>query len=318
MDLACRFLFLWLACFIGASPVHAQTLRIGEVASIQGSASGSVGPRVRLEDGAPVHQNETIQTSAESATSLAFNDSTHLSIGPSSSVRLDRFVYEGNGTTRSAIVNVSRGIMRFGTGNSDPSRFQLRTPLATIGIRGTVLAIKVEARREVVALESGLAVVTVGSNSVTLRPGEEVVMTPRGIEGPQAGGTSGFRYDRDCGALRACYVSYVLPRYGSSLDHSGGGSGGRDPGGGGSSSGGPSTSGSDIRLKTDIRRIGMTQDGVPLYRFRYKADPDRVFTGVMAQDLLSSRPDVLSIGEDGFYRVDYARLGLTSPLPSMR
>lgn len=315
MDLACRFLFLWLACVIGASPLRSQTLRIGEVASIQGGASGSVGPRARLEDGSPVHQNETIQTAAESATSLAFNDSTHLSIGPSSSVRLDRFVYEGNGTTRSAIVNVSRGIMRFGTGNSDPSRFQLRTPLATIGIRGTVLAIKVEQRREVVALESGLAVVTVGANSVTLRPGEEVVITPRGIEGPQAGGTSGFIYDRDCGALRACYISYVLPRY-TDLQNSGGGGGsGRDPGGGG---GGPSTFGSDIRLKTGIERIGATQDGLPLYRFRYKADPDRVFTGVMAQDLLRRRPDVLSLDEDGFYRVDYARLGLMHVLQSAR
>jgi hypothetical protein len=65
---------------------------------------------------------------------------------------------------------------------------------------------------------------------------------------------------------------------------------------------------SDRRLKTDIVEVGMLTDDIPLYRFRYLWS-DEVFVGVMAQDLLALRPDAVLVGNDGFYRVDYAALG---------
>jgi len=67
---------------------------------------------------------------------------------------------------------------------------------------------------------------------------------------------------------------------------------------------------SDRRLKTDIAAIGTTVLGLPLYRFRYRSETD-VYAGVMAQDVLKVMPDAVSVGSDGFYRVDYGRLGLT-------
>lgn len=61
---------------------------------------------------------------------------------------------------------------------------------------------------------------------------------------------------------------------------------------------------SDIRLKTDIKRIGKTDTGVPIYKFRYKhGGPVQI--GYMAQDLLETNPDAVSMGPDGFYRVNY-------------
>ncbi len=66
---------------------------------------------------------------------------------------------------------------------------------------------------------------------------------------------------------------------------------------------------SDVRLKTDIEQVGMTVYGLPLYHFRYKTGPER-FEGVMAQDVLEVMPDAVVTGEDGYYRVKYARLGI--------
>ena len=66
---------------------------------------------------------------------------------------------------------------------------------------------------------------------------------------------------------------------------------------------------SDRRLKTDIAAIGTTVLGLPLYRFRYRGETE-VYVGVMAQDVLEVMPDAVSVGSDGFYRVDYGRLGL--------
>lgn len=60
---------------------------------------------------------------------------------------------------------------------------------------------------------------------------------------------------------------------------------------------------SDARLKTDIRRIGQTDGGTPIYIFRYIGD-DTYHMGVMAQEV----PEARVMDETGFYRVDYGRV----------
>ena len=68
---------------------------------------------------------------------------------------------------------------------------------------------------------------------------------------------------------------------------------------------------SDARLKTHARRVGETPEGLNLYSFRYLGG-DREFRGVMAQELLADERHrrAVELGADGYYRVDYARLGL--------
>lgn len=65
---------------------------------------------------------------------------------------------------------------------------------------------------------------------------------------------------------------------------------------------------SDRRLKTNIERVG-SAGGFPLYAFDYVGKPGR-FVGVMAQDVLLSRPDAVVMEADGFYAVRYGALGL--------
>jgi len=66
---------------------------------------------------------------------------------------------------------------------------------------------------------------------------------------------------------------------------------------------------SDERLKEDISSIGSTAHGLPLYRFRYKG-AEGVYSGVIAQDVLNVMPEAVSVGADGFYRVNYRMLGI--------
>lgn len=64
---------------------------------------------------------------------------------------------------------------------------------------------------------------------------------------------------------------------------------------------------SDRRAKEDIERIGYTDNGVPIYRFRYKhGGPVQI--GYMAQDLLEQYPDAVTVGPDGLYRVNYEKV----------
>ena len=63
---------------------------------------------------------------------------------------------------------------------------------------------------------------------------------------------------------------------------------------------------SDMRVKTNIERIGYSDMNIPIYLFNYKEDLNTIYKGVMAQDLLKLGFDnSVSVGHDGYYMVDY-------------
>lgn len=64
--------------------------------------------------------------------------------------------------------------------------------------------------------------------------------------------------------------------------------------------------GSDIRMKDNVRRVGYTDDGQPLYFFTYKHDPNTPHVGLMAQDVEKIRPDAV-VEIDGMKYVDYGK-----------
>ena len=63
---------------------------------------------------------------------------------------------------------------------------------------------------------------------------------------------------------------------------------------------------SDVRLKTNINRIGYSNSNIPIYSFNYKNDLNTTYKGVMAQDLLElGFDDSVILDSKGFYAVDY-------------
>ena len=65
---------------------------------------------------------------------------------------------------------------------------------------------------------------------------------------------------------------------------------------------------SDERLKTDIRRIGKTDAGVPLYIYRFFGSPE-IHVGVLAQELLQTQPDaVVTNDPSGYLKVAYGKV----------
>jgi hypothetical protein len=67
---------------------------------------------------------------------------------------------------------------------------------------------------------------------------------------------------------------------------------------------------SDRRTKRDIKRVGETPGGYPLYAFRYIKDgaDGQVHIGVMADEIEPTIPEAVIYGDDGFARVDYSRV----------
>lgn len=67
---------------------------------------------------------------------------------------------------------------------------------------------------------------------------------------------------------------------------------------------------SDRRLKTDITNTGHRTNGFAIYEFSYRDRPGR-YLGVMAQDVVRTRPDAVVERDDGYLMVDYAKLGIS-------
>jgi hypothetical protein len=108
--------------------------RIGSANSVKPDASGSVAGT--LSAGSGVHANETIKTGSAGQAGLGFIDKTNLHVGPSSNVRLDKFVYDPNKGTKSIVIDATKGAFRFSTGSQGSGNVQVKTPHGTLGIRG--------------------------------------------------------------------------------------------------------------------------------------------------------------------------------------
>jgi hypothetical protein len=67
---------------------------------------------------------------------------------------------------------------------------------------------------------------------------------------------------------------------------------------------------SDLRLKRDIVPLARLDNGIGLYRFRYRGGDPTTYVGVMAQEVAEVMPGAVSRGRDGYLRVDYGQLGL--------
>jgi Protein of unknown function (DUF3300)/Chaperone of endosialidase len=85
-----------------------------------------------------------------------------------------------------------------------------------------------------------------------------------------------------------------------------GGGGGARGGGGGRGGGGRR---SDMRLKHDIALLDRLDSGLGIYRFSYNGS-NKVYVGVMAQEVMEVRPDAAVLGRDGYWRVNYEKLGI--------
>lgn len=62
---------------------------------------------------------------------------------------------------------------------------------------------------------------------------------------------------------------------------------------------------SDLRLKSNIARVGTHPRGVGIYEYDIDGRRER---GVIAQELLTVLPEAVRLGDDGFFRVNYAAL----------
>ena len=113
--------------------------RIGVASAVSNRVTGAIGGKTkRLRAGDAVVQNEVVRTRAKSTAQFLFRDETALTPGPGSRVKLDRFVYDPDRRIGKIVINATKGAFRFVSGAARSSSYRIKTPAATIGVRGTV------------------------------------------------------------------------------------------------------------------------------------------------------------------------------------
>lgn len=130
---------LLVAFAIPGASLAAQS--VGVTQRVQNSVTGSSGNR-QLARQDPVYRSESISAGANSYGEIELSDGAKVLVGENSQVSLDDFVVSGNSFSRAGI-KVTKGAFRFISGNSRKGAFNMRTPLSTIGVRGTIFDVYV-------------------------------------------------------------------------------------------------------------------------------------------------------------------------------
>ncbi len=179
-----RFLMASVAAltFGGGHAIAAES--IGAAAAVKNRATGTLDSKTRiLKAGLGVFQKERIDTSAGSRAQLIFNDETALTVGPNSSVTLDEFVYDPKNNTGKAVINATKGAFRFVSGSVDPRSYEIRTPVGTMGVRGTIVDFFFTADGSLVMIlvEGGMSFSPPGGPVVNItKPGDFILVSTGG------------------------------------------------------------------------------------------------------------------------------------------
>lgn len=92
---------------------------------------------VTLRAGMDVVMGDRIRTNRNGEVQLLFSDDTRLVVGRNSSLVIEAYLLRSNSRANNFTVRALGGTFRMLTGKSDKQAYKIRTPTATIGIRGT-------------------------------------------------------------------------------------------------------------------------------------------------------------------------------------
>ena len=144
-------------CYSGPARGQGAADMIGQTAAVKDIVTGRIEAATRrLKRGDAVYSNETIATNVNSVAQFVLIDKSKLAVGPNSKIVLDKFVYDARKGKGDIVLNVGKGALRFISGISSSSSYTIKTPHASIGVRGTVVDVYVHPNGEAaVALVRG-------------------------------------------------------------------------------------------------------------------------------------------------------------------
>lgn len=127
--------------------VAASAADIGQIKTVSGVVHiERAGTQLPAAVGMPVLEHDTLVTGGDGALGVTFTDNSLLSIGPGSTLALDKYVF--NSTTHDGQFDASlnRGSLAVVSGDivrQSPEAMRVHTPSSIMGVRGTDFLVRV-------------------------------------------------------------------------------------------------------------------------------------------------------------------------------
>ena len=136
------FIILWFLTFSSFASI------IGDVILHEGNANieRTDGEDVNAEKDLDIFQYDTVKT-GKGKVAIGFIDDTRVDVTQHSKLIIDEFVYDPNTKTGSLSLKAALGTVRYASGQiakTSPTSVQIKTPTATIGVRGTDFTMTVD------------------------------------------------------------------------------------------------------------------------------------------------------------------------------
>jgi hypothetical protein len=137
----CAVLFIW------STGTQAGELPVGSIKTITGMVSlERQGQIITPREGEKIFQNDFLRTGPDGTVGMIFKDDTLLSLGPNTVVTIKEFLFSPAEGKLSIVTRLIKGTAAYLSGiigKLSPKAIQFETPVGTVGIRGTKIAVKV-------------------------------------------------------------------------------------------------------------------------------------------------------------------------------
>src|SRR3954465_7775533 len=164
-----EFALLCLTGFAVAPATAADAQKGGQAEIIRNEGVNATKAQlIPIGVGDDVLRGEVGRTGTDANARFGLIDNTKLTLGPASTLTIDRAVLADESRYKQITIRLTEGAFRFITGNSDKKSYKIETPSASIGVRGTILDIRISQTETLVALQDGRANVCAGSKCTQL------------------------------------------------------------------------------------------------------------------------------------------------------
>jgi len=137
-----------IALVLGAFAAVAAAADVGEIKVVRGAAHIERGKeQLPVKVGMPVQEADKVVTGADGNVGITFADNSLLSVGPSSVLAIDKYVFDSTTHAGQFDSTLSKGTLAVVSGKmvkQSPDAMRVRTPSAIMGVRGTDFIVKVD------------------------------------------------------------------------------------------------------------------------------------------------------------------------------
>lgn len=169
-------IFSAFLCFLVLMSSLFSAEQVGKVVAVEGKVEAN---QRSLARGAAIFISDVINVAAASKIQIRFTDGGLLNLIEQTQYRIDSYAFNKEGKNEFGAELVKGGFRALSgsIGKENPEGYQIKTPVASIGVRGTIFEANIVRGETFFGVESGSVSVSNRAGQRTLNPGQFVSST---------------------------------------------------------------------------------------------------------------------------------------------